>query len=132
GSPERTAECDGALNEVFKMIAVICEIWPKPGQKQRYLDLAAELRPLLETIDGFISIERFESLYEPGKLLSLSFFRDEAAVSAWRKLEPHRRTQALGRADIFSDYPLRVRGVTRVHGMSDRAQVPADSRSTHG
>ena len=82
------------------MIAVIFEIWPKPGQKQRYLDLAAELRPLLDTIDGFISIERFESLYEPGKMLSLSFFRDEAAVSAWRNLEPHRRTQALGRAEV--------------------------------
>src|SRR5215470_17715954 len=81
----------------FKMIAVIFEVWPKPGQKQRYLDLAAELRPLLETIDGFISVERFESLYEPGKMLSLSFFRDEAAVSAWRNLESHRRTQALGR-----------------------------------
>jgi heme-degrading monooxygenase HmoA len=130
--PQRTAERDGPLNEVFKMIAVIFEIWPKPGQKQRYLDLAAELRPLLETIDGFISIERFESLYEPGKLLSLSFFRDEAAVSAWRNLEPHRRTQALGRAEIFSDYRLRIAGVIRDYGMSDRAQVPADSRSTHG
>jgi heme-degrading monooxygenase HmoA len=71
------------------MIAVIFEVWPKPGHKQRYLDLAAELRPLLDTIDGFISIERFESLYEPGKMLSLSFFRDEAAVNAWRNLEPH-------------------------------------------
>jgi heme-degrading monooxygenase HmoA len=126
------AERDGALNEVFKMIAVIFEVWPKPGQKQRYLDLAAELRSLLETIDGFISIERFESLYEPGKLLSLSFFRDEAAVSAWRNLEPHRRTQALGRAEVFSDYRLRIAGVIRDYGMSDRAQVPADSRSKHG
>jgi heme-degrading monooxygenase HmoA len=107
------------------MIAVIFEIWPKPGQKQRYLDLAAELRPLLETIDGFISIERFESLYEPGKMLSLSFFRDEAAVNAWRNLEPDRRAQALGRAEIFSDYRLRIAGVIRDYGMSDRAQVPA-------
>src|SRR4051794_15174889 len=73
------------------MIAVIFEVWPKPGHKQRYLDLAAELRPLLDKIDGFISIERFESIYEPGKMLSLSFFRDEAAVSAWRNLEAHRR-----------------------------------------
>ena len=114
------------------MIAVIFEVWPKPGQKQRYLDLAAELRPLLETIDGFISIERFESLYEPGKILSLSFFRDEAAVSAWRNLEPHRRAQARGRAEIFSDYRLRIAGVIRDYGMSDRSQVPADSRSKHG
>ena len=114
------------------MIAVIFEVWPKPGHKQRYLDLAAELRPLLDTIDGFISIERFESLYEPGKMLSLSFFRDEAAVNAWRNLEPHRHAQALGRAEIFSDYRLRIAGVIRDYGMSERAQVPADSRSKHG
>src|SRR5207244_10023598 len=110
---------DGALNEVIEIRAGIFELWPKPGQKQRYLDLAAELRRLLETIDGFISIERFESLYEPGKMLSLSFFRDEAAVSAWRNLEPHRRVQALGRAEIFSDYRLRIAGVIRDYGMSD-------------
>ena len=114
------------------MIAVIFEIWPKPGHKQRYLDLGAELRPLLEAIDGFTSIERFESLYEPGKMLSLSFFRDEAAVNAWRNLEPHRRAQARGRAEIFADYRLRIAGVIRDYGMSERAQVPADSRSKHG
>jgi len=114
------------------MIAVIFEVWPKPGHKQRYLDLAAELRPLLDTIDGFISIERFESLYEPGKMLSLSFFRDEAAVSAWRNLEPHRHAQALGSSEIFSNYRLRIAGVIRDYGMSERAQVPADSRSKHG
>src|SRR6266851_6952391 len=124
-SPRRR---DGEMN----MIAVIFEVWPKAGHRQQYLDLAAELRPLLETIDGFISIERFESLYEPGKILSLSFFRDEAAVSAWRNLEPHRRAQALGRAEIFSDYRLRIAGVIRDYGMSERAQVPADSRSKHG
>src|SRR6476659_1445997 len=114
------------------MIAVIFEVWPKADRKKDYLDLAAELRPLLETIDGFISIERFESLYEPGKILSLSFFRDEAAVTAWRNLESHRRAQALGRAEVFSDYRLRIAGVIRDYGMSDRAQVPADSRSKHG
>ena len=121
-----------AQREGVQMIAVIFEVWPKPGHKQRYLELAAELRPLLDTIDGFISIERFESLYEPGKMLSLSFFRDEAAVSAWRNLEPHRHAQALGRSEIFSDYRLRIAGVIRDYGMSDRAQVPADSRSKHG
>jgi heme-degrading monooxygenase HmoA len=85
------------------MIAVIFEVWPRLGHKQQYLDLAAELRPLLDTIDGFISIERFESLYEPGKMLSLSFFRDEAAVTAWRNLEAHRAAQAIGRAEAFSN-----------------------------
>src|SRR4029453_15160447 len=114
------------------MIAVIFEVWPKPGHKQRYLDLAAELRPLLDKIDGFISIERFESIYEPGKMLSLSFFRDEAAVSAWRNLEAHRRAQAVGRGELFADYRLRIAGVIRDYGMSDRTQVPADSRSKHG
>src|SRR5258708_32589818 len=113
------------------MTAVIFEIWPKPGQKQRYLDLAAELRPLLDTIDGFISIERFESLYEPGKMLSLSFFRDEAAVNAWRNLEPHRRAPALGPAEKFSDYRLRIAGVITDFGMSDCAPGSAHSRSQH-
>jgi heme-degrading monooxygenase HmoA len=132
-SPQRTAEAQRrAQREGVQMIAVIFEVWPKPGHKQRYLDLAAELRPLLDTIDGFISIERFESLYEPGKMLSLSFFRDEAAVNAWRNLEPHRHAQALGRSEIFSNYRLRIAGVIRDYGMSDRAQVPADSRSKHG
>ena len=113
------------------MIAVIFEVWPKPGHKERYLDLAAELRPLLDKVDGFISIERFESIYEPGKM-SLSFFRDEAAVSAWRNLEAHRRAQAVGRGELFADYRLRIAGVIRDYGMSDRKQVPADSRSKHG
>ena len=74
------------------MIAIIFEVWPKAERKQEYLDIAAELRPLLEKIDGFVSIERFESLYEPGKILSLSFFRDEAAVQAWRRTQEHRRS----------------------------------------
>lgn len=114
------------------MIAVIFEVWPKPGHKQQYLDLAAELRPLLEGIDGFISVERFESLYEPGKMLSLSFFRDEAAVQAWRNLEAHRAAQAKGRTKVFADYRLRIAGVIRDYGMSEREQAPSDSRSWHG
>jgi heme-degrading monooxygenase HmoA len=114
------------------MIAVIFEVWPKPERKQEYLDIAAELRPLLERIDGFISIERFESLYEPGKILSLSFFRDEQAVQAWRNLAEHRAAQAKGRKELFADYRLRIAGVIRDYGMSEREQVPADSRSRHG
>jgi heme-degrading monooxygenase HmoA len=114
------------------MIAVIFEVWPKPGHKQQYLDLAAALRPQLERIDGFISVERFESLYEPGKMLSLSFFRDEAAVQAWRNLEAHRAAQAKGRAEVFADYRLRIAGVIRDYGMSEREQAPPDSLSVHG
>ena len=114
------------------MIAIIFEVWPRSGHKQQYLDFAASLRPLLERIDGFISVERFESISEPGKMLSLSFFRDEAAVQAWRKLEAHRAAQAKGRAEVFSDYRLRVAGVIRDYGMSERGQAPADSVSTHG
>jgi heme-degrading monooxygenase HmoA len=113
------------------MIAVIFEVWPKPEHKQEYLDLAAELRPILETIDGFISIERFESLTEKGKILSLSFFRDEAAVAAWRNIPQHRKNQAKGRATIFDNYRLRIAGVIRDYGMTDRAQAPTDSRGTH-
>lgn len=113
------------------MIAVIFEVWPKPEHKQQYLDLAAELKPVLETIDGFISVERFESITEKGKMLSLSFFRDEAAVEAWRNVSGHRRTQAKGRAKIFADYRLRIAGVIRDYGMNDRAQAPEDSRAVH-
>jgi len=113
------------------MIAVIFEVWPKPEHKQQYLDLAAELRPILETIDGFISIERFESLTEKGKILSLSFFRDEAAVAAWRNVPQHRQTQGVGRAKIFKDYRLRIAGVIRDYGMNERAQAPKDSRAVH-
>jgi heme-degrading monooxygenase HmoA len=114
------------------MIAVIFEVRPKPEHKQEYLDLAAELRPILETIDGFISIERFESLTDKGKILSLSFFRDEAAVAAWRNVPQHRKTQGKGRAAIFEDYRLRIAGVIRDYGMTDREQAPKDSLAVHG
>ncbi len=114
------------------MIAVIFEVWPKPERKEEYLDIAAELRPLLEKIDGFISIERFESLYQPGKILSLSFFRDEAAVQAWRSTNEHRMAQTKGRREIFSNYRLQIAGVIRDYGMHEREQVPSDSRKVHG
>jgi heme-degrading monooxygenase HmoA len=114
------------------MIAVIFEVWPKPERRQAYLDIAGDLRRHLEAIDGFISVERFESLSEPGKLLSLSFWRDEAAVRAWRNLDPHRAAQSRGRDGIFADYRLRVAGVIRDYGMTERAEVPDDSRAVHG
>jgi len=113
------------------MIGVIFEVWPTADRRQEYLDLAAALRPQLEQIDGFISIVRFESLTEPGKILSLSFFRDEAAVAAWRNVEEHRRAQAKGRDGVFADYRLRIAGVIRNYGMADRAQAPRDSQAIH-
>src|SRR3954466_15774127 len=113
------------------MIAVIFEVRPKPEHKQEYLDLAAELRPVLETIDGFISIERFESLTEKGKILSLSFFPDEDGLAAWGNVPQHRKDQAKGRARIFQNYRLRIAGVIRDYGMNDRAQAPKDSRAVH-
>jgi heme-degrading monooxygenase HmoA len=114
------------------VIAVIFEVWPKQDERQTYLDIAAALRPQLEKIDGFISIERFESLTERGKILSLSFFRDEAAIAAWRNIEAHRAAQAKGRTGVFDDYRLRIAGVIRDYGMRDRAQAPHDSLSIHG
>lgn len=113
------------------MIAVIFEVYPMIGHLPHYLNIAAHLRPLLETIDGFIAIERFESLSQPGKILSLSFWRDEAAVEAWRNLHEHRQAQATGRAAIFADYRLRVATVIRDYGMFEREQAPADSRNIH-
>ncbi|HEX6480505.1 MAG TPA: antibiotic biosynthesis monooxygenase [Ktedonobacteraceae bacterium] len=115
------------------MIAVIFEVCPKDDeQKKVYLAIAAQLRPLLDNIDGFISIERFGSLSEPGKILSLSFWRDEKAIEEWRQLELHRAAQAKGRADVFRDYRLRIAGVIRDYGMFDREQAPLDSRQFHG
>lgn len=113
------------------MIAVIFEVLPYLGERHTYLDLAGELRPELEKIDGFLSIERFESLTMRGKLLSLSFWRDEEAVSAWRNLEVHRAAQKAGRHDIFADYRLRISHVVRDYGMNDRTQAPEDSRARH-
>jgi heme-degrading monooxygenase HmoA len=114
------------------VIAVIFEVWPAEGCRQAYLDLAAALREDLVTIDGFLSVERFESLAEPGKLLSLSFWRDEAAVAAWRQRPGHRATQAQGRAGMFRDYRLRIGAVLRDYGLAERDQAPADSRAAHG
>jgi heme-degrading monooxygenase HmoA len=114
------------------MIAVIFEVQPKEGRTQEYLDIAAALRPMLDEVDGFISIERFESIYTPGKILSLSFWRDEAALAEWRQLEPHRAAQILGRTEIFADYRLRIAGVIRDYGMDDRDEAPGDSREVHG
>ena len=114
------------------MIAVIFEAMPHPDRRDAYLDAAAALRPELEKIDGFISIERFESLVSRGKILSLSYWRDEEAIQTWRNLEAHRRIQAEGRKSIFADYRLRVAVVVRDYGLNDRAQAPEDSRQVHG
>ncbi len=107
------------------MMAVIFELVAAEGRSQDDLDLAAELRPLLESIDGFLSNERFHSLSTPGKILSLSFWRDEEAVASWRRTEAHRAAQGQGRAGIFGDYRLRVASVNRDYGMHDRDQAPA-------
>jgi len=113
------------------MLAVIFEVIPAPGRKQEYLELAAQLRPELEKIDGFISVERFASLTDESKLLSLSFWRDEEAVRNWRNLTGHREAQARGRSGVFADYRLRIASVVRDYGMTDRAEAPQDSRSAH-
>lgn len=113
------------------MMAVIFEVKPAEGRREEYLAIAAALRSQLEKIDGFISIERFESLIEPGKILSLSFFRYEKAVKAWRSLESHRKAQSKGRAGVFQDYRLRVASVVRDYGMFEREQAPNDSQLFH-
>ena len=113
------------------MIAVIFEVWPAEGRKGEYLDHAARLRTELEKIDGFVSVERFQSITDPDKFVSLSFWRDEAAVQAWRNKPGHRAAQAAGRTGIFADYRLRVAGVIRDYGLNVRDQAPADSRAAH-
>lgn len=113
------------------MIAVLFEVEPAPGRRDQYLDLAAQLLPTLQSIDGFLSVERFESLSTPGKLLSLSFFRDEEAVRRWRNVEAHRRAQVAGRAGVFAGYRLRVAQVLRDYGLDEREAAPEDSRQAH-
>jgi heme-degrading monooxygenase HmoA len=114
------------------MIAVIFEVEPAPERRQDYLDAAAALRPELEAIDGFMSIERFASLARPEKILSLSFWRDEDAVRRWRTLSAHRDMQAQGRAGVFADYRLRVAAVVRDYGLRERDEAPPDARAVHG
>jgi heme-degrading monooxygenase HmoA len=114
------------------MHAVIFEFWPREERKAEYFDHAAALRRELETMPGFISVERFESIAEPGKFLSLSFWDSEDAIARWRQEPGHRKVQAAGRAGIFSDYRLRIASVVRDYGLRERAQAPADSLTAHG
>ena len=119
------------MSKPVTMIAVIFEVWPAEGEQAHYLDLAAALRTELQEVDGFLSVERFQSLTDPGKLLSLSFWRDEQAVADWRNRAAHRATQAKGRGGVFADYRLRVAGVLRDYGLRERDQAPGDSRAAH-
>lgn len=113
------------------MIAVIFEVEPRSGRQEEYLEIAGRLRPMVDEIDGFISIERFESLTQPGKILSLSFWRDEEAVTEWRNVVEHREAQRKGRESIFADYRLRIAEVSRDYGMHERGETPQDSRQVH-
>ncbi len=113
------------------MMAVIFEVWPAEGRAQEYFSIAAQLKADIEKMDGFISIERFESLTEKGKFLSISFWRDEDAIRRWRNLEGHRVAQAKGRRGVFADYRLRVASVVRDYGFGERAEAPEDSRAVH-
>jgi heme-degrading monooxygenase HmoA len=114
------------------MIAVIFEVEPAQGKRDAYLGIAAELRPLLEGIDGFISVERFQSLTDPKRVLSLSFWRDEEAVKAWRNTEEHRQAQQAGRGGIFAGYRLRIAHVVRDYGLTERTEAPLDSKAVNG
>ncbi len=114
------------------MIAVIFEVIPHSDKKDAYLEVAAKMRAEIEKIDGFISVERFQSLTNPEKLLSLSYWRDEEALNNWRALGAHRKAQTMGREIMFSDYRLRVASVMRDYGMTDRDQAPTDSVALHG
>src|SRR5690242_18647985 len=113
------------------MIAAILEVYVKEEHRQEYLDIAAQLRPLLDDIDGFISVERFESLYTPGKLISLSFWRDEEAIAAWQQVREHHIAQAKGRSTIFEDYRMKIARVMWDYSKHDRAQAPQNRQVSH-
>ena len=106
------------------MHVVIFELEPKAGLREDYLAIAAQLRGELEKAEGFISVERFTSLTQEGKLLSLSFWRDAESVAAWREQREHRKAQAKGRGELFADYRLTVAQVERQYGLHERAQAP--------
>lgn len=114
------------------MIAVIFEFTPAEGRFPDYMALVDTLRADLAKADGFISLERFESITTKGKFVSLQFWRDEEALTKWRNLERHRQAQAQGRGGIIASYRLRIAQVTRDYTMDERAQAPADSRKVHG
>jgi len=113
------------------MIAVIFEVTPNEAGKDEYLDIAANLREHLQDLPGFISIERFQSLSDPHKLLSLSFWEDEESLAQWRNLEEHRRAQAKGRGKLFNEYRIRVGNVIRDYSLTEREEAPNDSRAAH-
>ncbi len=114
------------------MIAVIFEVTPNEGRAADYFAMAKSLKEDCEAMDGFISVERFESVTSPGKFVSLSFWRDEEALMHWRAHGRHRVMQKAGREDVFADYRLRIAGVIRDYGMDARAEAPADSVALHG
>jgi len=114
------------------MIAVIFELTPAPGRKQDYLDLAAGLSEAVRDFDGFVSIERFQSITDPARFVSLSFWRDEDSVRRWRNVQKHREAQAQGRGGVFSAYRLRVAEVLRDYSMNSREEAPSDSVRVHG
>ena len=114
------------------MIAVIFESWPRAGSGETYLEMGQRMSSLVEGFDGFISIERFESVTQPGKFVALSFWRDEDAVAAWRNVAEHRRVQESSRKTVFDDYRLRVAHVIRDYSKRSREQAPADSVEAHG
>jgi heme-degrading monooxygenase HmoA len=106
------------------MFVVVFEVQPKPGREQDYLDIAASLKPDVERIEGFISVERFQSMTNPGKLVSVSYWQDDAAVKRWREHAKHHLAQLSGRGQIFADYRITVAEVERQYGMFERAQAP--------
>ena len=101
------------------MLAVIFEVEMKPGRDGDYFDLAGRLRPELESVDGFISVERFRSVNDEGRYVSISFWRDEAAIETWREHAEHRLAQARGKQEIFSDFRIRVAEIIRDYTLAD-------------
>jgi len=114
------------------MVAVIFEFTPAPGRFPDYMALVETLKPELAKAEGFISLERFESITTPGKFVSLQFWRDEESVAKWRNVQKHREAQKKGRGGIFASYRLRIAGVIRDYTLDARAGVPADSIAAHG
>ncbi|HJA07813.1 MAG TPA: antibiotic biosynthesis monooxygenase [Candidatus Mailhella merdigallinarum] len=108
-------------------IVVLFEVTPTAEGRQRYLELAASLKKLLAEAKGFIRAERFSSLTEEGKLLSMNLWESEDDVDAWRNTLDHRISQMEGRNKLFKKYTITVASVIREYGNTSREQAPSDS-----
>ncbi len=108
-------------------IVVLFEVTPTKEGMEKYLELASMLKPMLSGFDGFISAERFQSLNNEGKLLSMNVWENEEAIEKWRNTLSHRMSQLEGKNKLFESYKITVCNTIREYSNTDRKNAPQDS-----